>query len=102
MKGIQQIPGLRNIKSMHSAGGRSIPKVQRSGYLELYVLGRERERLEKEFFILEKRKRTIDRELESINKRMEKLKKEIIEEGKNIKTYRKIPPKLLKKMAINY
>ena len=48
MRGLQQISSLRNIKSIHSVGARSIPKVQRSSYLELYMLRREKDRLEKE------------------------------------------------------
>jgi hypothetical protein len=101
MRGIQQMPGLKDIKSIRSVGARSIPKVQRSTYLELYVLRREKDRLEKEIFALDKRKTSADRQLDSIAKRIEKLQKETHEEQK-IKTYRGISAKPLKKMAINY
>ncbi len=63
MRGIQQMPGLKDIKSIHSIGARSIPKVQRSSYLELYILRREKDRLEKEVFALGKRKTAADRQL---------------------------------------
>ena len=101
MNGILQVPDIRDIKSIHSIGARSIPKVQRSSYLELYVLKREKDRLEKELFALNKRRKTRDRQLNSIDKRIGGLQKEVYEE-QNIKTYRSIPTKPLKTMAINY
>lgn len=101
MKGMLQMPGIRDIKSIHSVGARSIPKVQRSGYLELYMLRREKDRLEKEIYALDKRMNTAKRQLDSINKRIEKLQRETHEEQK-IKTYRSVPTKPLKTMAINY
>jgi len=101
MRGMHQISSLGNIKSIHSIGARSIPKVQRSSYLELYILRREKDRLEKEIFALGKRKTDADRQLNSIVKRIEKLPKETHEEQK-VKTYRGISARPLKKMAINY
>ena len=101
MRGMQQISNLSNIKSIHSAGVRSIPKVQRSGYLDLYTLKREKDRLEKEAFVLEQKKTAADSELNSIAKRIERLQKETHEEQK-VKTYRSISARPLKKMAINY
>ena len=101
MRGIQQMPGVRDIKSIHSVGARSIPKVQRSSYLELYMLRREKDGLEKEIFALDKRRNAANRQLNSINNRIEKLQKEIHEEQK-IKTYRSVPTRPLKTMAINY
>ena len=101
MRGIQQMPGLKDIKSIYSIGARSIPKVQRSTYLELYVFRREKDRLEKEIFALNKRKTSADRQLDSIAKRIERLQKETHEEQK-VKTYRSISARPLKKMAINY
>jgi len=101
MKGILQTPGVRNIKSIHSVGARSIPKVQRSSYLELYALGREKDRLVKEIIALEQRKETAQRQLGSINVRIESARKEIHEQqqvGPNTRTH----AKPLKTMAINY
>lgn len=101
MKGIQEISCLRNIRSVHSVGARSIPKVQRSSYLELYILKREKDRLEKEIGMLEKRKNAADRQLESVTNRIKKLQKETNEE-KKIKTYKSVPTRPLKSMAIHY
>jgi len=73
-RGVSDISGLRNIKSMHSAGKRSIPSVASSAYLDLYMLRKEEERLEKEDAILEKRKAAIQKRLEDIKKETEILK----------------------------
>ena len=101
MKKTLQTPRVRNIKSMRSVGARSIPKVQRSSYLELYMLEREKDRLEKEIHTLDKRGSTAKRQLDSINKRVGNLRKETHEE-QGIKTYRSVPTKPLRTMAINY
>lgn len=101
MKGILNIPGLGNIKSIHSAGARSIPKAQRSSYLELYMLRREKDRLEKEIFVLDKRTSTTKRQLDSVNKRIQNLQKET-HKKLQIKTYRGVPTKPLKTMPIKY
>ncbi|MEW6003229.1 MAG: hypothetical protein AB1638_11380 [Nitrospirota bacterium] len=101
MREIQRMPGIRDMKSVHSIGARSIPKVQRSSYLELYMLRREKDRLEKEIFAIDKRRSAAYKQLDSIDKRIEKLQKEVREEQK-IKTYRSIPTRPLKTMAINY
>lgn len=101
MRRLQQILGPRDIKSIHSIGARSIPKVQRSSYLELYMLKREKDRLEKETYALDKRISAAKRQLDSINKRIEKLQKEVYEE-QEIKTYRSVPTRPLKTMAVNY
>ena len=101
MKGTLQMPGISDIKSIHSIGARSIPKVLRSSYLELYMIRGEKSRLEKEIFALDKRRESANRQLNGINKRIEKLQKEVQEEQK-IKTYRGIPTRPLKTMAINY
>jgi hypothetical protein len=101
MKGMLQTPSARNIKSIHSIGARSIPKAQRSGYLELYILVSERNRLEKEIFALDKRRSTAKRQLNSVCKRIKKLQKET-HEAQEIKTHRGAPTKPLRTMAINY
>lgn len=101
MRGTMHITGSRDIKNIHSVGMRSIPKVQRSSYLELYRLKREKDRLEKEIFALDKRKDSADRQLSSINRRVEKLQKETIEEQK-IKTGKRQTAGPLKTMAISY
>lgn len=74
-RGVSDISGLRNIRSMHSTGKRSIPRVASSAYLDLYMLRKEKERLEKEDAILEKRKAGIQKRLDDIRKEMEVLEK---------------------------
>jgi hypothetical protein len=101
MKGILQIRSVRNIKSIHSAGARSIPKVQRSSHLDLYMLGRERDRLEKEIFALDKRRSTAQSKLDLINQRLEKLQKET-HEAQKIRTHRSAPTRPVKTMTLNY
>jgi predicted nucleic acid-binding Zn-ribbon protein len=97
----KRIQLLRDIRSIRSAGIRSIPKVLRSPYLELYTLSNEKKRLEKETYALEKRKTTADNLLENVDGRMEKIKKEISKEGK-VKTYKNVRTNPVKTMPISY
>jgi seryl-tRNA synthetase len=92
---------LKDMKSIHNVGIRSIPKIHRSNYLELYMLGREKDRIEKEIFELDKRRDSVKKQLDGIYKRIEKLQKEIAEEKKS-KPFSNTPSKPLKTMAINY
>ena len=102
MKSMSQLQTVSDIKGMHSIGARSIPKAMRSSYLELYVLDRERGRLEKEKFSLDKRRNGAQTRLDSITHRMERLQKEI-QEGVETKVHKSIHPrKPLKKMSIKY
>lgn len=101
MKGIQQMPCLRDIKGMHSIGARSIPKAQRSDYLELYMVRKEKDRLEKEIFALDKKRSAALRQLNNINQRIEKLQKEANEKQK-INSRGGAPVRPLKTMTINY
>jgi hypothetical protein len=101
MKTISQTQSVRNVKSIHSIGASSIPKSQKSGYLELYILGSERNRLEKEIFALDKRRSAAQRQLDSVCKRIKKLQKETYE-AQEIKAHRGAPTKPLRTMAINY
>ena len=101
MKGIQQVTSVREIKSIRSIGASSIPKAQRSTYLELYMMRREKDRLEKELFLLDKRRNTAKKLLHSIDKRLEKLQTEASEEQK-VKPYRSAPTKPLKKFSMQY
>ena len=110
MRGMQEVSNLRNIKSLHSIGARSVPKVQRSIYLEIYILQREKGRLEKEIFGLDKRRSAVAGHLDSVRKRLEKLEKEAGQD-KNIKTLKNIttncgkgslPVKPFKAISIKY
>jgi hypothetical protein len=81
--------------------------VASSAYLDLYMLRREKERLEKEDAILEKRKVVIQKKLEDIKKEMEILKSlEEKEKGRqaNRKEVTEEEPqeKKWKKMSLSY
>ncbi|MFA4844528.1 MAG: hypothetical protein WC632_06245 [Candidatus Margulisiibacteriota bacterium] len=72
--GAVNIAGLHGLRTLHSTGRRSIPRGnQDSTFLDLYMLGKERERLEKESSIVERRKTIIQRRLADIEKESRKL-----------------------------
>ena len=95
--------GLRDIKTMHNGSKRSIPRVQSSGYLSLYMMRMEMDRLEKERYLLDKRKITIQKRIRDMQDEMETLQKA---EADNRKGLRRRPPKPASKtwkaMAVNY
>lgn len=102
MRGISEILSIRDTKSGHNIVAGSIPKVQRSGELELYVRKREKDRLEREIFALDKRRKTVERQLNGVCERIDKLQKETCKE-RIIKAYSgKTPKKQLKTVAIKY
>jgi hypothetical protein len=47
VRGITELSGLREIRTMTSSKKRSIPRVQSSAYLDLYMLKKEKDRIEK-------------------------------------------------------
>lgn len=67
MKNINLIKGIHLLKTMQSAKKRSIPKAQVSTYLDLYVLSKEKERLQNENEQLCMRKDAIQKRLREIN-----------------------------------
>jgi hypothetical protein len=75
MKGVIDVKSLRDIRSLRSTGKRSIPRVQSSAYLDLYILEKEKERLEKEATLLERRSRAILKRLGDIQRQAESLGK---------------------------
>ncbi len=75
MKSAMAIRGVRDIRSMQGSGRRAIPRAQSSAHLDLYVLGKEQERLEKEASLLEKRSRAIQKRLGDIQRQMGVLEK---------------------------
>lgn len=106
MKVVTDISGLRDIRSMHSTGQRSIPRVQSSAYLDLYMLRKEKERLEKEESLLEKRKHGIQKRLKELQRQMEALEKSAQADGSKStsdKAEKKDPSeRKWKTMALNY
>ena len=101
MKALHEIATIRNLRSMHSIGARSVPKAQRSPYLDLYTLKKEKDRLEKEASILEKKKKILGRLLSDVNKTITGLQKEIQEEDE-IKTVKHTKANSLRTMPVRY
>ena len=103
MKGVSEISGLQSIKSMHSGGKRAIPRTQSSAYLDLYMLRKEKDRLEKDIYILDKRKKDIQKKLDEVNKQMDKLQKSAAEGNEKLSQAVKKPSrKDWKTMALEY
>lgn len=74
MRGVTDISGLRDIRSMHSTR-RSIPRFKNSAFLDLYMLQKEKERLEKEAALLAKRDQGIRKRLSDIQRQMKGLER---------------------------
>lgn len=93
---------LRDIKSISSAGIRSIPKVQRSPYLDLYMLKREENKVEQAMLYLEKRRSSLCRQLQSIKQRVARLQKQMLQEQQVVKHSESIATRPLKRLTIKY
>ena len=106
MRGVTDVSGLRDIRSMRTTGQRSMPRRQGSAYLELYMLRVEKERLEKEAALLAKRSQGLQKRLEEIQKQMEGLQRSAQAErpsnGGEKATERSGPPKKWKSFSVNY
>ena len=105
MRGITKISGLRDIRSMRSSK-RSIPRVQSSAYLELYILRKEKDRLEKEEAVLERRRQGIQKRLADIQRHMEAVEKSAETQGGVLGKARLGPQRTLggkwKTMSLSY
>ena len=73
MRDAKGLKGLHALRTMYSGKKRSIPRVQSSSYLDLYMLGKEKERLLKEDERLCARKDAIEKRLEEIDLETNKL-----------------------------
>ena len=73
MRDVNSLKGLQALRTMHSTKKRSIPRVQSSTYLDLYMLGKEKERLLKEDERLGSRNSIIKKRLEEIGLEMNKM-----------------------------
>ena len=74
-KGVTDIPGLSAMRTLHTTGRRSVPRgYQSSAYIDLYMLAKEKDRLEKETSIIGRRNRIIERRLNDIEKETVRLK----------------------------
>lgn len=73
MKDVNSLKGIHGAGTMQSRKKRSIPRVQSSTYLELYMLDKEKERLQKEDRKLSMRKDGIRKRLEEIGIEMSRI-----------------------------
>ena len=73
MRDVNSLKGLHVLRTMHSTKRRSIPRIQSSTFLDLYMLKKEKERLLKEDERLCMRKDAIKKRLEEIDLEMNKL-----------------------------
>ena len=100
----KNITGMSGIKKMSSISkGPGSKRTEKSEYLELYILGKEKSRLEQECLVLDGRKLDIQRRIAEINMQSEHLmeqsktkeneKKQIISESGE---------KVWKKMKMSY
>jgi hypothetical protein len=73
MRDVNSLPGLHKLRTMFSAKKRSIPRVQSSTYLDLYMMNKEKERLLKESERVGMRDTGIKKRLEEIEMEMNRL-----------------------------
>jgi len=73
MRDVNSLPGIHKLRTMFSARKRSIPRLQSSAYLDLYMLNKEKERLLKESDRAGMRGAVIEKRLEEIDLETNKL-----------------------------
>ncbi|MBI1747084.1 MAG: hypothetical protein HYR55_10910 [Acidobacteria bacterium] len=73
MKVARVIGGLRDIKSMGLSYKRSIPRAASSAYLKLYMMQKEKDRLDNEVVLLDRRRLGIYKKLVYIQQQMQEL-----------------------------
>lgn len=76
MRSVTELRGLTEIRTIQSLKRSSMPKSQSSSHLDLYMMKREKDRLEKEIFTLEKKGKAIQKRLDEIDKEMDRLQEE--------------------------
>jgi len=110
MRDVSDLPGLHSARTMFSANKRSMPRGQGSAYLDLFMLGKEKDRFLKENERLKTRQTVVKKRLEDIDKEVSKLQEvETAAEARtNISTsgcsyaQKGGAKKEWKKMALNY
>lgn len=110
-KGVTDLPGLSAMRTLHSTGRRSIPRgYQSSAYIDLYMLAKEKDRLEKETSIIGRRNSIIERRLKDIGEETARLKEQEVNKlagevrsiRKSIPPIERHTPKEWKRMALHY
>lgn len=80
IKGGMDLSGLREIRTIQSSTRRKpTSRVQNTVYLDLYMLCKEKDRLEKELYLMNKRKESIEKRLRDIYDEMSLLEKREID-----------------------
>lgn len=101
--GIMKPKGLGETKTLHGSKKRSMPRAQNATYLDIFILGKERDRLEKEMRIMEIRRASMRRRLDAIAVEIKSLKE--AENHEKLAVHdkaRKCPAKGWKTMAMTY
>ena len=73
MKDVNSLPGIHALRTMFSAKKRSMPKVQSSAYLDLFMLNKEKDRLMKEAERLSQRDAVVKKRIEEVDEEINKL-----------------------------
>ena len=97
--------GLDNVRTMKSQGARSLPKSHSEVYIDLFVLHKEKERLQKELAETEKRAEKTTKRLSEIGARICKMEAAYREGGVEANVQgvsREAPKKDWKVMNIRY
>lgn len=102
----RNIGNLSNIKTTQKAKLRSRPKVGDSNYLDLYILDKEKARLEQEKSVVDKRKEQIEVNLKDIHCQIETLEKTAPQGGRQSKSKKPLKKAVSKKewetMTLDY
>ena len=102
----QDIPGLTSIKTSQKAKVRSMRRAKGAEYLELFLLGKNKTRLEKEKINIEKRKAKVEEDIKSIDQEKSELESMVAGEERKETAgfqYKKmVPKKPMKLMKIEY
>lgn len=102
----QKMSGLSDIKTSQKARVHGTPKSAEASYLDLYILSKERDRLEQEKSVVDKRKEQLEANLEDLKQQIETLKKVVPQEGRQIGGREAIKKEVAKKewktMTLDY
>ena len=103
IRGVMKLKGLRETRTLQGSKKRSMPRAQNATYLDIFILGKERDRLHKEMIIIDKRKESMRRRLDEIATEMNNLEEaEKREKRAAPGESGRRPAKGLKTMAMTY
>jgi hypothetical protein len=66
IRGVMKLKGLRETRTLQGSKKRSMPRAQNATYLDIFILGKERDRLDKETIVIDKRKASMRSRLDEI------------------------------------